>query len=288
MLDYRIETFLTLCETMNYRETAERLHITQPAVTQHIQYLEREYGCRLFTYEKRKLEKTPEASKLEGYAVSMKFNEEAVRKELNSPQAKSLRIGVTKTIGDFVIGDRVRAFLRDESHTMNLIVDNTASLLGMLEENKIDFAIVEGYFDKGKYDYQLYKKEPFVGICAENHPFAGQSVKLEDIFKETFICREKGSGTRGILEQKLLEFNENIGNFKRTVFVSTFKIITDLVKENIGISFVYNVIASKTQGIAPFYIEGAPIVREFNFVYLKNTNAAEKVLYFLRSNDSVN
>ena len=40
MLDYRIETFLTLCETMNYRITAERLNITQPAVTQHIHYLE--------------------------------------------------------------------------------------------------------------------------------------------------------------------------------------------------------------------------------------------------------
>lgn len=48
MLDHRTKTFMTVCNVMNYREAAELLHITQPAVTQHIQFLEKEYGCRLF------------------------------------------------------------------------------------------------------------------------------------------------------------------------------------------------------------------------------------------------
>ena len=43
MLDYRIETFLTLYEEMNYRRTAERLQMTQPGVTQHIHYIENYY-----------------------------------------------------------------------------------------------------------------------------------------------------------------------------------------------------------------------------------------------------
>lgn len=55
MLDHRTETFMAVCSVMNYREAAELLHITQPAVTQHIQFLEKEYGCRLFLYENRKL-----------------------------------------------------------------------------------------------------------------------------------------------------------------------------------------------------------------------------------------
>lgn len=54
MLDHRTKTFMTVCNVMNYREAAELLHITQPAVTQHIQFLEKEYGCRLFLYENRK------------------------------------------------------------------------------------------------------------------------------------------------------------------------------------------------------------------------------------------
>ena len=45
MLDNRVETFLALCEIMNYTKTAETLHITQPAVTQQIRWLEEYYGC---------------------------------------------------------------------------------------------------------------------------------------------------------------------------------------------------------------------------------------------------
>ena len=64
----RIETFLTLCRLMNYRRTAEELNMTQPAVTQHIHYLEERYGCRLFLYDRRTLKMTPEAEALKKYA----------------------------------------------------------------------------------------------------------------------------------------------------------------------------------------------------------------------------
>ena len=61
MVDYRIETFLLLCELMNYRKTAEALRITQPAVTQQIHFLERQYGCKLFDYRNHQLTKTDAA-----------------------------------------------------------------------------------------------------------------------------------------------------------------------------------------------------------------------------------
>ena len=54
-MDQRLETFLTVCATMNYRKAAEQLHLTQPAVTKQIQALEALYGVRLFTYDSRML-----------------------------------------------------------------------------------------------------------------------------------------------------------------------------------------------------------------------------------------
>ena len=51
MLDYKIKTFLELCNVMNYRKTAENLNITQPGVTKHIKQLEEEYNCKLFEYK---------------------------------------------------------------------------------------------------------------------------------------------------------------------------------------------------------------------------------------------
>ena len=59
MQDFRVKTFLTVCRTLNYTRAAEELALTQPAVSQHITYLEREYGAKLFTYHRKKLELTP-------------------------------------------------------------------------------------------------------------------------------------------------------------------------------------------------------------------------------------
>ena len=75
MLDYRIETFLTLYDEMNYRRTAERLRMTQPGVTQHIHYLERFYGVKLFVYDGRQLLRTPEAEKLKRHIDSTRAAE---------------------------------------------------------------------------------------------------------------------------------------------------------------------------------------------------------------------
>ena len=69
-MDQRLETFLTVCATMNYRKAAEQLHLTQPAVTKQIQALEARYGVRLFTYDSRKLRKTPQGETLEIFAIS--------------------------------------------------------------------------------------------------------------------------------------------------------------------------------------------------------------------------
>ncbi len=45
MLDFRIHTFLAVCKYMNYTKAAEALNLTQPAVSQHIRWLEQQYNC---------------------------------------------------------------------------------------------------------------------------------------------------------------------------------------------------------------------------------------------------
>ena len=55
MQDFRMNTFLAVCQYMNYTHAADVLHITQPAVSQHIRYLEKEYGVQLFIQEGKKI-----------------------------------------------------------------------------------------------------------------------------------------------------------------------------------------------------------------------------------------
>lgn len=281
MLDYRMDTFLTLCELLNYRETAQVLHITQPAVTQHIQHLEHHYGCKLFTYENRKLAKTPESAVLEEYARAARFNESAMRQRLEKKTAVELRLGATKTIGDYVIGDFVRAYLKSENHGLELIVDNTVHLLGMMEDNRLDFAIIEGYFDKNRFGWQRFRTEPFVGICRREHPFCGREISVEELLAETIIHREAGSGTRDILERKLQGYNESLERFPRKICISSFKLILEMVKAGLGVSFVYQVLADSDPELGKFTLQGEPILREFDIVYLKHTDPTEKIRLLL-------
>ncbi len=282
MLDHRIETFLTLCEVMNYREAAERLHITQPAVTQHIHFLEKEYGCRLFSYENRRLCKTEAALILEEYARAMRSQEETVRQKLSDGGIRELKIGATKTIGDYVLTEQIHRYLSVKDNALTLIVDNTEHLLKLLEDNQLDFAIVEGYFDKKRFDCRCLRKEPFVGICRKDHAFAGREISIEELLLETIIHREEGSGTRAILEQKLQGYNESLQRFRRHICVSSFKLILDLVKEGFGVSFVYEILADSDPNLATFHIQGEAIVREFNLVWLKHSHMQEKIELFFR------
>lgn len=280
MIDYRLNTFLVLCDCMNYRKAAEILHITQPAITQQIHFLEREYDCKLFTYDNRRLYKTDAARTLEQYARAAKYHDQNLREKLAESAIYELKIGATKTIGDYVLQDHIYRYLDRQDHTLSLVVDNTEHLLYLLEENKLDFAVIEGFFDKERFDSMLFRREPFVGICHKAHPFANREVTIEELFQETIIHREDGSGTRAILEQELTAYNESLERFKHHISISSFKVIVDLVKNGYGISFVYEVLADSDPFLAKFILQQKPIMREFNIVYLKHTDPQEKIARF--------
>lgn len=279
MLDYRILTFLKLCETMNYRITAEELNMTQPAVTQHIHYLEEEYECKLFIYNRKKLEKTNQAILLEEYARSAYYNEIYLKRKIKSENKIKINIGATKTIGEFVIGEKIKKLVKNEKYDISLTIDNTENLIKLMELNKLDFILVEGIFNKDKYGYRLYKKDEFIGICSKNHKFNGKSIKFEELFKEDIIIREEGSGTRGIFEQFLSENSFSLEFFKKKITINNFNLIKELVSANCGISFVYNSVVNKNDDIGKFYFKNK-IEREFNYLYLKNTAAKELVDFF--------
>lgn len=281
MIDQRLLTFLTLCDTLHYRAAAERLHITQPAVTQHVKALEAEYGCRLFSYENRALSLTDGGALLRRYAQEACFRERELREKLALPQEPILRIGATKTIGAYVLSSLLAPFLAEPAHRAEVVVDNTTALLEALDRNALDFALIEGFFDQTAYACRLFRRESFLGICAKGHPFAGRDVPLEDIFTETLLLREQGSGTRAILEQVLQAHNASCSQFARTVCVSDFSLLASLTAAGSGISFVYQAVAAHYPELRTFTLQNHSIVREFNYVYLKNTGAPLKIDYFL-------
>ena len=82
MLDFRIYTFLELCKTLSYTKTAENLHMTQPAVTQHIKFLEEFYRNKLFLYSGRTLSLTEYGKLLYRYLVAMNSDSEKIKEKI--------------------------------------------------------------------------------------------------------------------------------------------------------------------------------------------------------------
>ena len=281
-MDPKLHTFLVLCQTMNYRLAAERLHLSQPAVTKQIQALEQSLQTKLFYYDGHTLHKTEKCLLLERYAISMQYQFEELQLAIAAKERTLLRIGATKTIGDYVLIDAIKDYLQDPSHELSLVVDNTKHLLHMLDENQLDFAIIEGTFSKTKYDSYLLRMEPFVGICVKDHPLCGKHIPVEDLLKETIIVREEGSGTRRIFEERLLASGYELNDFSRTVSISSFVAIKALVAAGIGISFVYDSVVAKDENIGTFTVDVLTEPHAFHVVYTRNTNAkkySEQFLY---------
>ncbi len=280
MLDYKLNTFLTLCETMNYTQAAEKLHITQPAVTQHIRALEAHYSCKLFTYDGRRLTKTPQGTLLERQGHAMRYNEARLRAQMQGSETRHLSIGATKTIGEFVIPGQLARFLSAPTHTLRVEVDNTEKILALIDKGELDFSLIEGFFDRKRYASRLYRKEPFVGLCSADHPFAGRTVPPEALWAETLFLREPGSGTRNILEGLLEAHNHTVEDFRRVITISNFGLLEQLVIGTGGITFAYAAIAQNNPRLAQFAVDGWETYREFNYVYLPNVGAEDLIDLF--------
>ena len=152
MLDFRLYTFLTLSETLNYTKAADILCITQPAVSQHIKYMEKEYDCKLFFYDGKQLNLTAQGKLLAEKVRTMVADEKMIRSLLKQNQkTPALRFGATLTIGEFILPQRLNSFLAEHTETsLCMIVENTATLLQMLNSGDIGFA-----FDTTGIDFAM-------------------------------------------------------------------------------------------------------------------------------------
>lgn len=279
MLDYRLDTFLTLCEELNYTKTAKKLHITQPNVSQHIKYLEEYYNIELFKYKNRKLSLTKEGEKLRNLIIRLNSESKKVKlmMEEKDKEKTTLNFGATLTIGEYIMPDIIKNLDLDK-YKILMRVENTKALLWELQNSIIDFAIIEGHFDKSRYDTFLFSKEKFIGITSYKN---NKNYTLDDLFSERLIIREQGSGTREVFEHVFFDNNLSTESFKDILEIGNMNAIQKLVSENIGISFLYERATRefmKKKLIREINIENLNIYREFNFVVLKDNKDKKKYM----------
>ena len=277
MLDYRMETFLKLCEIKNYTRTAELLNITQPAVSQHIKFLEEYYGKKLFIYSGKNLELTDAGIYLKSNIMTMQVNSNKLRRELfeQSLRKKEIKFGATLSIGEYYMPEIIKKLIYNyPKYSFSMIVENTQTLLNKLERGEIEFALLEGIFNKQKYETRIISNEKFICISGERIGELNNKISMNDILNYRLILRENGSGTREILEQLLIEKNITIDDFNNKLELGNINLIKYMVEQNMGITFLYKIAVLKElemQKLFEVNIQDFEPKREFNFVFLKNS-----------------
>ena len=195
MLDYRTHTFLEVYRQHSFTRAAEALLITQPAVSQHIRQLEAHYGCALFTKTGRGVEPTPAADLLYQRLLAMENDEGRLRIETaelaarpTDTSAAPLIFGCTRTIADYVAPRLISTHLAAHPDaSVTLRAGNTRDLVCALERGEIDFALVEGSFDRSRFAYETLSHEAYVAVAA---PGAAIESGIEATLKATTATSE--------------------------------------------------------------------------------------------------
>lgn len=277
MLDFRIDTFLTVCRYMNFTKAARELHITQPAVSHHIHYLEELYGTRLFEYSGKKISMTEAGKILLSAAMTIKSDELHLRKVMNTHSQVGHRLvfGATMTIGEYVMPEALERYLHvyPESE-VRMVVEDTRELLFKLDQGEIEFAVAEGVFQKKEYDFLVYDSEPFAAVCAPGYHFQKEIKTMEDLLSERLFIREPGSGTRYVLERYLEGKNLCLPDFERLIEMNNIGAIKQMVKLGAGITFIYESAVKKElkEGILQkIELDDFELIHDFTFLWRKGS-----------------
>lgn len=284
MLDLKVHTFLKVVELGSYTAAANALHLTQPAVTQHIARLEEYYGCRLFRPEGRGVRLTEAGENFLHYARMQRANELHLQRDLERAQ-RPLRLGSTLSIADYYLPELILPLCGLEPHLPSVDVANTEVLLGRLLAGELDAAFIEGIFDRALFEAKVFSVAEFVPVASAEHPLAGRKVTLEELHPYPVICRESGSGTRAVMEHALAQQNDSPNSFSALWEVGSFALIKQMLRGTQAVSFMYEAVARREieEGtLTRLSIRNYSASHALHFVYLKHTLRRREVEDFYR------
>ncbi|WP_423188733.1 LysR family transcriptional regulator [Alkalibacterium sp. f15] len=290
MLDYRYQTFLMVANELNYTKAAKKLSLSQPAVTKHIQYIEHHLNIKLVNYQDRQLTLTQNGKYLKIKIEALVAEIEDIKSHLSGEiPTCQFTLGASRTIGEYYIPSYTE-LLNIPDLKIDLVVDNTTQLLKLLEENKINYAFISGPVDTDKYCTRSFYRDSVVLVCAPEHPLAGKTVELADLFSENLLSREQGSGVCDSVEHFMHKQGLSCNQFKQKTRIGNIALLKNYIAENKGIGFLYAISVIEeleNQTLETITIKDAYLYQDFYLVCDKTNykkSDVEKIIHLFTKN----
>jgi DNA-binding transcriptional LysR family regulator len=200
--------FHAVAQTGSMTLGAERLDISQPAVSKQVQELESALGVHLFDRIGRRVYLSQAGETLADYArrlFALADEAETAMAEVGAAGRGRLTIGASTTIGTYLLPCVVAEFWRRHPGVELLVqVENTEQVHRRLLGHELDVGLTEGAPGEEGLETEVFHRDELVIIAAKRHRLARQArVPLVALREEPFILREPGSGTRAVEEQAL-------------------------------------------------------------------------------------
>ncbi len=205
---HQLHIFYTVAERGSFSAAAQTLHMTQPAVTMQVQALEERFGTKLLNRTTKKLELTeaghrllPQARK----AVELMRDTDVLMANFIEELKGRLQFAASLTIGEYVLPRLLGSFLRRFPEvSVDMKVMNTTEIIDAVAHQGLDFGLIEAPCDVPGFDAEPVMNDELMLVAPTDHPFASRDeVSLEEVIQEPMVLREKGSGTRQIMEDEL-------------------------------------------------------------------------------------
>jgi DNA-binding transcriptional LysR family regulator len=277
MIEAKVISLLTVAETKNITKAAELLSLTQPAVSHHINQLEKELGVKIFIRGKGNLQLTDAGKTVVKYAKLMCSAYDRMIGKLADAEKHltRLRIGITHTAESSVIVEVLAKYSNENPDIMiTIITDTIKNLYTMLESYELDLVIAEGRPLKPSLNTLLLDTDYLVCAVSNENPLSKKPmVTISALKKEKMIMRLPKSGTVNLFASSLESINESIDEFNIILEVENIATIKTLIRKNLGVSVIpkSTCLAEARKGkLSLLPIENMSMLRETNIIYQKD------------------
>lgn len=282
---HQLRIYLIVTETLSITKTAEKLNLTQPAISIQLKNFQDQFDYPLIEIINKKIQVT-------GLGKEIAIAAESIINEIDNINYKSqiyknklaghLKIAIVST-GKYIMPYFLSDYLKENSGVdLTMDVTNYSKVMSSLIQYEIDFALISHDPENMKFEnFDLIKNELFlVGNSANIKP----SKEDKPLTDKTFIFREEGSRTRLVMENFI---SKNKIKIKKKIELTSNEAVKQAVIAGLGVSImpiigIRNEIESGLLKIIP--MKGLPIETTWRLIWLKEKKLspiAESYLKYL-------
>lgn len=280
-MDFRqLETFVEVAKLKSFSKAAEKLYITQPTVTNHIQNLEKELGTLLINRLGKTITLTHAGNLLYTYAINILNTCDKAKFELATYKGKiqgHIHIYSSSVPRNYLLPNVIKSFLNVYPDvTFTIGNKDSKKVIKSILEGETDFGILGAKYSSNNIKYLDLMDDELLLITPNIDEFSFENLSELDkdvLFKEKFIFREEGSGTRALVEEVLQKSKIPLDRINIVSYVEDPNMVKELVSLGVGLSFISKRAIKSDLDIGKykaFYIKGLKFTRKFYFAYHKN------------------